>query len=89
MREYQFPDLSVVAFTGAAWLAGLAVMLIVQAPPSDFETSLFARTVLGTLAACGSIFLARIGFELGSTVDNQRVAVKEAVRQIDRPRRAA
>jgi len=89
MRNYQIPDFSVVAFTGAAWLLGLAIMLLVQTPVSGFETSLFARTVLSAFAACGSIYLVKLGFDLRSTSESSQAAVREVIRRIDQTRKAA
>jgi hypothetical protein len=88
MRDFQIPDFGVVAFTGAAWLLGLAVMLLVQTPATQ-ETSLFARTLLSTFAACGSIYLVKLGFDLRSSKEDAQAPVREAIRRIEQTRRAA
>lgn len=88
MREFQVPDFRSVAFAGAAWLAGIALLLVV--PFSGYSTlgDLLGRELIGGVMLLAAGYLFRAGLTDAADT-NSRALVREAVRRIERRRRAA
>lgn len=86
MKEYQIPNIKAAALTGAVWLIGLGVLLVLSPTAAD---SLVTRVVTGSFMLAGALFLLKIGLEISAAEDVPVALVKEPARRLDRTRRAA
>ncbi len=76
MREYRIPSLDAVAYAGAAWLAAIALLLVVPLAGNITLGDLIGREIVGGLVLLAAVYVLRTA----RTLARSEVAVSRVAR---------
>ena len=89
MKEFKVPSLRSVAFAGAAWLGGIALLLVVPFSGVTSLGDLLGRELIGGIFLLAAVYLVRLGIDGSAYEESTQAMAKEPIRRIDVTRRAA